>query len=277
MSADTIDFTKMHGAGNDFIMIDDMDKRFEPNVGTVAALCAQHRGIGADGLILLRPAANGRFRMRYYNSDGGEAAMCGNGARCAALFAYRRGIAKREMEFETGSGIVRAEVLGEMVAVGIEEVNGLRLHIPLDDAGVEAHFAVAGVPHTVILATDARSYTTKRFLPLARSVRHDPAFQPAGANVNLVTVHRPDRLTYRTYERGLEQETLACGTGAVASAVVATHLGLAAPPVTCETSGGDELEVNFDRVEDGATNCRLVGPAVVSFTGGFFLADYTTR
>jgi diaminopimelate epimerase len=277
MSAERIDFTKMHGAGNDFIMIDDMEERFEPNADTVAALCAQHRGIGADGLILLRPAANGRFRMRYYNSDGSEAAMCGNGARCAALFAYRRGIARREMEFETGSGIVRAEIRGEIVAVDIDEVNGLRLHISLDDAGVEAHFAVAGVPHTVILVMDARNYATERFLALARSVRHDPAFQPAGTNVNLVTVHRPDRLTYRTYERGLERETLACGTGAVASAVIATHIGLAEPPVACETSGGDTLEVTFDRIDRGATNCRLVGPAVVSFTGSFSLAEYAPQ
>ncbi len=277
MSADTIDFVKMHGAGNDFIMIDDMEERFEPNAGIIAALCAHHRGIGADGLILLRPAAEGRFRMCYYNSDGGEAAMCGNGARCAALFAYRRGIARRKMEFETGSGAVGAEVRGDVVAVDIEEVKGLRLHIPLEDAGVEAHFAVAGVPHTVILVTDARAYTTGRFLSLARSVRHDPIFQPAGANVNLVTVHRPDRLTYRTYERGLERETLSCGTGALASAVIAAHLGLAKSPVGCETSGGDTLEVTFDRGESGATNCRLVGPAVVSFTGSFTPADYAPR
>lgn len=277
MGAETIDFVKMHGAGNDFIMIDDMAERFEPNAGAIAALCAHHRGIGADGLILLRPAAEGQFSMRYYNSDGGEAAMCGNGARCAALFAYRRGLVRRKMKFETGSGAVGAEVRGDVVAVDIEGVKGLRLRILLEDAGVEAHFAVAGVPHTVILVPDARAYTAERFLSLARSVRHDPAFQPAGANVNLVTVHRPDRLTYRTYERGLERETLACGTGAVASAVIAAHLELTKPPVGCETSGGDTLEVNFDRVEGGATNCRLVGPAVVSFSGSFTPADYAPR
>jgi diaminopimelate epimerase len=277
MGADTIDFVKMHGAGNDFIMIDDMEERFEPDAGTIAALCAHHRGIGADGLILLRPAAGGRFRMKYFNGDGGEAAMCGNGSRCAALFAYRRGIARRKMEFETGAGTVGAEVLGDAVAVDIEEVRGLRLRIPLDDAGVEVHFAVAGVPHTAVFVADSRAYESGRFLSLARTVRHDPRFQPAGANVNLVTVHQSDRLTYRTYERGLERETLACGTGAVASAVIAAHLGLVSPPVACETSGGDTLEVTFDRVEGGAKNCRLVGPAVVSFTGSFDPADYAPR
>ncbi|HUV36370.1 MAG TPA: diaminopimelate epimerase [Patescibacteria group bacterium] len=277
MNPDTVDFVKMHGAGNDFIMIDDLEERYDPDAGTIAALCAYHRGIGADGLILLRPGSHSQFRMRYYNSDGGEAAMCGNGARCAALFAYRKGIAHREMTFETGSGRVRAEVRGGMVAVDIEDVRGIRLHMNLEDTGVEAHFTVAGVPHAVILVDDARAYAPGRFLALARSVRNDTAFQPAGANVNLVTVHRSDRLHYRTYERGLERETLACGTGAVASAVIAAHLDLAGPPVECETSGGDVLEVVFDRIDDGATNCRLVGPAVVAFTGSFSTVDYAPR
>lgn len=277
MDPERIDFTKMHGAGNDFIMIDDMAERFEPDPGTVTSLCAHHRGIGADGLIMLRPSASEGFRMRYFNSDGGEAALCGNGARCAALFAYRRGIVGREMTFETASGVVRAAVRGETVSVDIEPVRGLRLHLSIEDAGVEAHFAVAGVPHAVVIVTDARSYTRERFLELARPVRHDDAFRPAGANVNLVTVLRPGRLVYRTYERGLERETLACGTGAVASAVITTHLGFTEPPVGCETSGGDLLEVSFDPVPDGATECRLIGPATVAFTGRFKRADYAAR
>lgn len=277
MNRQQVDFVKMHGAGNDFIMIDDMEERYQPDAGTIAALCTHHRGIGADGLIILRPAADGRFRMRYYNSDGGEAAMCGNGARCAALFAYRRGIAQREMVFETGSGPVRAEVRGGAVAIDIEEVKGIRMHMRLEHEGAEVHFTVAGVPHAVIVVEDARAYTDDQYLEITRSVRNDPAFRPAGTNVNIVTVRRSDLLTYRTYERGVERETLACGTGAVASAVITTHLDLTDPPVRCETSGGDLLEVDFDRVEDGAANCRLIGPAVVSFTGSFSPADYAPR
>jgi diaminopimelate epimerase len=277
MSRGTIDFVKMHGAGNDFIMIDDMSERFDPNPETIAALCTVHRGIGADGLILLRPASRGSFSMKYHNSDGGEAAMCGNGARCAALFAFERGIARRTMVFETGSGLVHAEVLGDRVSVGIEEVKDLRLHIDLPLAGVTVHFASAGVPHAIVLDEDARGYDPERFLALARSIRHDPAFQPAGTNVNLVTVHGPDRLTYRTYERGVEGETLACGTGAVATAVVTAHIDLTEPPVTCETSGGDLLDVFFEKNSDGGRNCRLVGPAVATFTGSFHLEHYHIR
>ncbi len=274
MSVGKIDFVKMHGAGNDFIMIDDMSGRFDPSPETIAALCSVHRGIGADGLILLRPASRGSFSMKYHNSDGGEAAMCGNGARCAALFAFERGIARRTMVFETGSGLVDAEVLGDRVSVGIGEVKDLRLNIDLPLAGVTAHFASAGVPHAVVLVEDARGYGPERFLTLARSIRNDPAFRTGGTNVNLVTVHGPDRLTYRTYERGVEGETLACGTGAVAAAVVTAHVGLTKPPVMCETSGGDLLEVFFEKNSDGGHNCRLIGPAVTTFTGSFHPESY---
>jgi diaminopimelate epimerase len=253
-------------------MIDDREGRFEPRRETIAALCAAHRGIGADGLILIRPSERGQFRMRYYNRDGGEAAMCGNGARCAALFAHRSGIAGRTMTFETGSGVAEAEILQSGVAIGIGDVGGLRLNLALAAANEPVHFAEAGVPHAALLTEDAVSYPDERFLSLARSIRNDPAFQPAGANVNLVTVHRSDRLSYRTYERGVERETLACGTGAVAVAVITSHLGITRSPVACETSGGDTLEVAFERVDGGAAACRLTGPAVETFSGTFSLA-----
>jgi diaminopimelate epimerase len=274
MNDDTFDFIKMHGAGNDFIMIDDREERFEPRRDTIEALCAAHRGIGADGLILVRPSGAAQFRMQYYNSDGGDAAMCGNGARCAALFAYRKGIARRKMVFETGSGSVDAEVLENGVAIGIGDVGGVRLDIDLVESSETVHFTVAGVPHAVLIVEDVRSFSNDRFLSAARPVRNDPALRPAGANVNLVTVDRANRLTYRTYERGVEDETLACGTGAVASAVIAAHLGLTGTAVTCETSGGDLLEVIFERTAGGAKNCRLVGPAEETFTGSFSIARF---
>jgi diaminopimelate epimerase len=261
-----IEFTKMHGAGNDFIMIDDMDLSFEDDPRLIAALCETHRGIGADGLILIRPFAEFDFEMRYFNSDGSRAGMCGNGARCAARFALERGIAGQKMVFSTGSGPVSAEVAGDRVRIGLESVEGLRLGIDLLK-GTSAGFAVSGVPHAAIFVEDAKGWERERFIETARNVRHDPLFGPEGTNVNLVTVVSPHSLVYRTYERGVEDETLACGTGAVGVSVIAAHMGLVSSPVSCETSGGDTLETAFDIAAEGAVNCFLTGPAVISFRG----------
>jgi diaminopimelate epimerase len=268
------EFTKMHGAGNDFIMIDDMDAVFNDAPGLIRALCASHRGIGADGLILLRPfEGQADFAMRYFNSDGSEADMCGNGARCAARFAADRGIAGGRMTFETGAGPVTAHIEGDLVRIWLEPVYGVRLGISLE-GGITACFAVSGVPHAAVFAEDAGSWAEDRFLNMSRAVRYDPAFQPAGTNVNLVTVESPRRLRYRTYERGVEAETLACGTGALAVSVIAAHVGLVEAPVSCETSGGDVLETSFEVIEGGAEGCTLTGPAETSFRGILNTAHY---
>jgi diaminopimelate epimerase len=271
---DMFEFAKMHGAGNDFIMIDDRRKRFDDSPELIAALCEQHRGIGADGLILIRDSGNADFRMRYFNRDGGEAEMCGNGARCAALFALEQGVAKEKMSFETGAGTVDAEVLERGVRIGIGEVRGLRLGLALVDNISEIHFAISGVPHAVAIVDDTRGFSEDDFIRTARVVRYHTEFAPNGANFNLAQVLGRNKLAYRTYERGVEAETQACGTGAVAVAVITSHLGLTESPVTCETSGGDSLVIDFERTGDGAGNCRLTGPAVVAFTGSFRIGDY---
>ena len=268
-----LEFIKMHGAGNDFIMIDDMDLHFEETPGLIASLCEFHRGIGADGIILLRPSGNDDFTMKYFNSDGSEAEMCGNGARCAALFALNRGIADRRMTFSTGAGPVSAEVDGERVKIGLEPVHGLSLGLELP-GGITAGFAISGVPHAAIMVDDVRSWDKYRFVETARAVRYDPAFKPAGTNVNIVTVESRQRLVYRTYERGVENETLACGTGALGVSVIAAHLGLVSPPVECETSGGDILETFFEKDGGGATNCTLTGPVRIAFRGNTDLSQY---
>lgn len=262
-------FVKMHGAGNDFIMIMDLENRFDASAERIASMCAAHRSIGADGLIVIRPSAGADFRMIYFNNDGGEADMCGNGARCAALFAFRAGMAKQSMVFETRSGTVSAEIVGEEVCIGISDVRDLALSLHLDKANVEVHYALSGVPHAVRLTENAREYPDADFLRLARSVRCDPAFEPNGTNFNLVTVRGDHELIYRTYERGVEAETLACGTGAVAAAVITTHLGLTVQPVACEASGGDVLRVEFTTASSGAEDVRLTGPAEVVFEGTY--------
>lgn len=268
-----LEFTKMHGAGNDFIMIDDMRGVFDEDPRLIASLCESHRGIGADGVILLRPAEETDFEMKYFNSDGSCAEMCGNGARCAAMFALQRGISKGKMTFSTGAGPVSAEVLGDSVRISLEPVRGLRLGLDLME-GASAGFAVSGVPHAAISVGNAREWDKERFIEIARAVRYDPLFEPAGTNVNIFTAGSEHRLVYRTYERGVEDETLACGTGALGVSVIAAHMGLVSPPVICETSGGDLLETFFELTEDGAGLCTLTGPVKTAFRGSADPSSY---
>jgi len=268
-----VPFAKMHGAGNDFIVIDDRAGR-GLSAESVAALCDRRRGVGADGLILVQPSAEAEFRMRYYNSDGGEADMCGNGARCAARFARDAGIAGAAMSFETRAGIVRAEIDGALVRMRIGPVTGLRLRLSLEGVSGEVHFGVCGVPHAVVVDRDAFALARPEFAAFARRIRGNPGLGPAGANVDVVSVAGRDRCAYRTYERGVEDETLACGTGAVVVATVLAHLGLADGSLACETSGGDTLLVDVVPGPGGAEDARLAGPAVVSFRGSFSLEDY---
>lgn len=272
---DMFEFAKMHGAGNDFIMIEDLSERFGESPKLIAALCEQHRGIGADGLILIRPAENADFRMRYFNRDGGEAEMCGNGARCTALFALEAGVAKRRMSFETGAGIVEAEVLDDGVRIDIGDVRGLRLGLTLVDNFPEIHFVISGVPHAAAIADDVRDFSRGDFIESAREVRYHGEFEPDGTNFNLVQVRGRNELSYRTYERGVETETQACGTGGVAVAIITSHLGLTDSPVACKTSGGDLLVIDFERTAEGARECRLTGPAVFAFRGSFRMSDYS--
>jgi len=267
------EFTKMHGAGNDFIMIDDLKSVFDENPDLIAALCEFHRGIGADGIILLRPSESTDFTMRYFNSDGSEAEMCGNGARCTAMFALERGIAGKKMTFSTRAGPVFAEVTGDRVKIGLEPVHGLRLGLELPD-GMKAGYAVSGVPHAAIIVDDTRAMARESFVKMARSIRFNPLFEPAGTNVNIVTAESAHKIVYRTYERGVEDETLACGTGAVGVSVIAAHMGIVSSPVSCETSGGDVLETSFKLTDDGAGQCTLTGPAMISFQGAVDLTSY---
>jgi diaminopimelate epimerase len=262
-----IAFAKMHGAGNDFIVIDDLADALQLDGNEVEALCRRRRGIGADGLIVIKPSSIADFKMEYFNRDGGEAEMCGNGARCAALFARLFGIAGDSMAFETLSGLVEAELSHGRVTVRIGDVTDLELAIRPEGIDQEIHFALSGVPHAAILNESASGYDDEAFAVLAERIRHHRHFAPNGTNVNLATVRRKNVVSYRTYERGVEAETEACGTGAVAVAVITAHLGLTSAPVLCETSGGDVLEVDFEMCEGGARNCRLSGPAVFVFKG----------
>ncbi|MEO5656876.1 MAG: diaminopimelate epimerase [Nitrospiria bacterium] len=263
-----IPFAKMSGSGNDFVIIDNrkdlVPRRRMP--GFVKAVCRRGLSVGADGVIFLHRSPRADFRWHYYNADGGEAEMCGNGSRCAARFAVMKKIARRTMTFETRAGLIHAEVGDHGVTVRLPPPKGLRLSLPLEVGGAsyEAHVLNTGVPHVVLFVDDVEAVDVAA---LGRAIRIHPAFAPAGTNANFVRIDSPRRLTIRTYERGVEGETLACGTGSVAAAVLAGLLGKARSPVTLKTRGGPPLTVGFELDGRTITRVELTGEARLVYEG----------
>lgn len=267
-------FTKMNGAGNDFVMIDNMSGEFRAGEEWIREVCDRTRGVGADGVILIESAADADYRMRYYNRDGREAEMCGNGARCAAFFAASRGLGDKKsgrnvsLAFVAEPGRMAAVVEGGRVAVSMTDATGLEKSVALmaGDRRELVHLVNTGVPHAVSVEA-AWPMDDDDVASRGKRIRYDARFAPAGTNANFVHVRSDGTVLVRTYERGVEAETLACGTGAVAAAVVLSHLGAAASPVSLLTRGGERLIVAFDRTAFGAENVVLDGPAAVNFEG----------
>lgn len=253
-----IPFWKMSGAGNDFVVLEGLPKG-RSGAALARKLCDRRLGVGADGLIVMSRRA-GKIRLDYWNADG-SAAFCGNGSRCAAVWAAARGWAKgRAFELATNRGPLAVRLTGEGRAeVSMPAPKDLRLGRNLAVAGrvLHAHSVDTGVPHAVIFVPDAAKVDVQA---TGRIIRYHKAFGRAGANVNFVQM-RDNDLIVRTYERGVEAETLACGTGVVASAFVARVLGFGGSPVAVTVRGGAELRVSFDE------GPRLEGPAEIVFTG----------
>ena len=265
-------FYKMNGAGNDFIVIDNRDLSISLDQDTIEALCDRHRGIGADGLLAVEPAEKGAdYKFRYYNADGGEAEMCGNGARCFGRFTAHLGekLAQR-VTFETIAGTLAAEMVGENVRIAMSEPKDLRLDTGVSISGLDAalHFINTGVPHAVAFVPGGDSFKELDVFSRGRAIRRHEAFAPAGTNANFATVLAPGHIAIRTYERGVEGETLACGTGMVACALI-HHLLTGAPsPVKVDVAGGDTLEIGFEKTgEQAFRNVTLSGPADFVFEG----------
>ena len=264
----SLPFTKMHGAGNDFVFLDarEVPDGWRPGRSVIASVCDRRLGVGADGLILIGPGRAGEtdFRMTYWNADGGEAEMCGNGARCSVAFAHARGLCGDSCRFDTFSGVLEGTVHGPGdISVTLPGWRDLDLAVELPDSPFGAHYACnTGVPHLVIPVDDIEGFDLRRW---GSTFRHHERFAPAGTNVNWV-MRDPvsGEFLLRTYERGVEDETLACGTGASATAVVLCHLDKATNPVAVRTRGGDLLQITVDR---GSGRLELRGPAVASFTG----------
>jgi len=243
-----ISFTKMSGTGNDFIIIDHR-QRFLAGLDPAAfarSICRRKFSVGADGLILIENSATADFGWQFFNADGSRAEMCGNGARCAARFAYSNNIAPAVMTFETMAGLIEARIGArpESVMIRLTPPTGAKLKQKIILAGQEKelHFINTGVPHVVLLEDDLQAVPV---VDWGRFIRFHENFQPAGTNVNFVQLLSPQALQVRTYERGVEDETMACGTGAVAAALIAALLGRVKSPVAVTTSGGEQLVIHF--------------------------------
>ena len=263
-----IEFYKMSGSGNDFILIDNRDGSLAVGdvVEFVKSVCERKISVGADGLFLIEKSDRVDFRWRFYNADGSEAAMCGNGARCAARFAYLSGIAGERMSFETGAGIIDAEVRGEIVKVRLTEPFALVMddEIRIENTTLSVHSINTGVPHVVHFVRDPDDFDV---FNTGRAIRRHEHYQPAGTNANFAAVLDNHTLRVRTYERGVEDETLACGTGSVASALIAARKGLVESPVDVRVQSGETLRIHFERTEEGFTKVYLEGNAKVVYQG----------
>jgi len=263
-----LEFTKMNGAGNDFVLVDNRSGtvRLDPN--QIVRICDRHRGVGADGLMLLVPPRNGKadWAWDFFNSDGSVAEMCGNGARCFARYVQKTAMMDRDFTFETAAGIIAASFQGDRVTVNLTKPRDLKLNesVPLSSGPATIHSLNTGVPHAVLYVPDADKAMV---LQLGAEIRRHPHFGPRGTNVNFVQVLGPNHIRVRTFERGVEGETLACGTGVSASALISARVHGFTSPVKVQVQGGDQLEVSFTEQNGEFENVRLSGPADFVYTG----------
>ncbi len=273
-----IAFTKMHGAGNDFVLIDDRAETFPVHDHILLAMLATPRtGIACEGVILVQKSAVADFRMVFFNPDGTEADLCGNGARCVAAFAREIGVVTSPaMTFETRAGLVDAEVSPSgAVKVWMPEPKNRRygLQVKVGDTFVAGDYVEAGVPHFIVPCESVASVDVEG---LGRALRLSDAFAPNGTNVDFVQFLPAHKAVIRTYERGVEAESGACGTGAVATAVVAVETKKMSLPVHIRTSQGYTLTVDGDWRHAKATGFTLTGPVKKVFDGVVDLDSFDT-
>jgi len=266
-----VNFTKVVGTGNDFIVVDNRTKKFEKIVKNISKfvleVCHRRLSIGADGVLVLEDSKKADFKMRIINSDGSEASMCGNGARCAALYAVTNKWCGNELKIETGAGIVAASVKAPQVKLKMTDPVGLELNrgLNVDNLVMQSHFINTGVPHVVYIVEDIEEYPVRE---MGAKIRHHKDFAPAGTNANFVKVIGDNEIRVRTYERGVEDETLACGTGSTASAIIAALVSGLKSPVKVKTQSGEMLTVYFEASGNKVSKVYLEGSAKIVFEGG---------
>jgi diaminopimelate epimerase len=259
----------MVATGNDFIVIDGRDSSFGVRGSELAKkLCGRKYGVGADGLLVMEPSEKADLKMRIFNPDGSEAEMCGNGSRCVALYANMKKMAPAKMKIETLAGILDAEVHGSSVKVKLTDPKDIQwnLCLMINECPYKVNVTDTGVPHVIHFVKDIENINVK---DLGSKMRYHAEFSPAGANVDFVSIadRANNRIQVRTYERGVEDETLACGTGAVASAIIAAEAEKLSSPVEVRTKGNESLRVHFN-VKDGKfRDVYLEGTAKLVFQG----------
>ena len=252
-------FYKYEGTGNDFVFIDNRQDSFpKDNTQFIEKLCDRRFGIGADGLILLENDTNSDFGMVYYNSDGNQSSMCGNGGRCIVAFAKRLNLISDETTFRATDGLHYASILNNGdISLQMKDVPEVKIES-------DYVFLNTGSPHHVILVENLDNYDVKS---IGAAIRYSDLYGKAGSNVNFVNQLSDNHFRLRTYERGVEDETLSCGTGATAAAIAMNAIGKTnSHNIKLDVEGG-ELEVSFDKVNDGYINVFLKGPATFVFEG----------
>ncbi len=265
-----IEFTKMNGAGNDFVVINDFGGTLNSDLPSVArALCSKGFGIGADGLLVLRKHAGFDFEMIYLNSDGSEGGMCGNGGRCISRFAVLNGICTSPMKFTAHGGNYSAEVIGDRkVRLHLPDPDKVSpsIEIPIGSQRIDATYVHPNTDHTVLMSGNGFDRVDSAdLIGIARKIRYNFGIFPKGTNVNLIEQDGDNGIRMRTYERGVEDETLACGTGAVASAITASIRYGMVSPVRIKTTGGETLNVYFEKSGNSFSKLVLEGSATVVF------------
>lgn len=243
----------MNGTGNDFIIIDNRNGLIkDEDMGRfVKRACRRRESVGADGVIFVSKSEHYDFRWRYFNADGGEAEMCGNGGRCVSRFAFLKGIAGSKMISETLAGPIPAEVNGRTVKILMPPAKGLSRDIKIEhrQGWKSVDFINTGVPHVVVQVEELSNHPVKEH---GSYIRRHGLFSPEGTNANFMKITGPHKLEIRTYERGVEDETLACGTGSIACALVSSFRGMVDSPVTVKTRSGEDLTIYFKTNKDFA-------------------------
>ncbi len=252
-----VKFYKFQATGNDFIMFNGFGEGVNLTLEQIRFLCDRHFGVGSDGLIILRPHQDSDFFMEFYNPDGSIASFCGNGSRCAVLFAYYQGLIQDKTKFAALDGLHTGEILGQNL-----------VKVKMIDTSMPERFEFGlylntGTHHVVSFVDDVESLD---IVKVARPVRYAAEFEPEGTNVNFVQILAKSKIKIRTYEKGVEAETLSCGTGTVASALAAAYEFGFQSPMQVETRGG-KLEVSFEQEDGRFKNVFLKGPVKMVFTG----------
>lgn len=270
-----INFTKMVAAGNDFVVVKSMSStgRFGSLRGLAKRICDRKYGVGADGLLVLEKSRVANIRMRIFNADGSEAEMCGNGARCVALYISRKPqAASRQLEIETKAGIIQVKVKADTVKIKLTDPKDIKLDLPIkiNHRLLKINFINTGVPHCVVFVDGLDKIDV---FNLGRQIRYYSRFAPAGTNVNFAEALNNKSVRIRTYERGVEGETLACGTGSVASALIyASKLGIGSNGrVNVLTKSGETLEIYFKKIKGSFKDVWLEGNAKKVYKGVYYV------